>query len=118
MKYFLLLTLMFVLTAITQAQSATLAWTAPDNTLTAVEASTLTYTLYVNNGVVPGISVAGVACTGATAPFNCTAPVPAGVPTSIGTKLELTAKSATSGEGPRSVPFISAPTAPTNFRRQ
>lgn len=103
-----------LVSASVQAQSATLTWTAPDNTVTAAEAQGLTYTLYVNNGT--GVAVTGATCTGASA-FSCTAPVPAGVSAVIGTKLELTASSGTS-EGPRSIPFISPPTAPTNVKRR
>jgi hypothetical protein len=93
-----------------------LAWTAPGNVASAAEAQGLTYTLYVNSG--PAVLVPGTVCVGAVAPFTCTSPVPAGVPAAINTKLELTATGATSPEGPRSTPFIQAPFAVTQFRKQ
>jgi hypothetical protein len=93
----------------------TLQWNAPSNTADAVEAQSLIYTLYVNGGT--GIVVTGVTCTGVV-PSNCSAPLPAGIPTAIGTRLEITAKTATTSESPRSLPFISPPNAPTNLRRQ
>lgn len=99
----------------TAAQAPTLFWDASSNTVSAAEATALTYTLYVNNG--PAIAVPGATCTGAVPPFACSAPLPAGVPTLIGTKLELTARSGTGVESPRSVPFTSPPTAPTNLKR-
>lgn len=104
------------------AQTNVLVWVAPNNTLTAVEAQGLTYTLYVN-GAVTGLAVSGAACTGVPTPapsaFACTSVVPVGVPANIGTKLELTALSPLGGgEGPRSIPFQQAPTAPTAFRKQ
>lgn len=117
MKKLILIAVLALLPAALFAQTATLSWTASDNTVSATEAASLTYTLYVN-GAATGVLVPGATCTGATAPFTCTAPVPSGVPTNIGTKLELTAKSGASQESPRSVPFISAPTAPTNLKRQ
>ena len=106
--------LLFAATA--TAQTPQLTWNAPNNVSTAAEATALIYTLYVNNGA--GVLVTGATCTGSTAPYACVAPVPSGTPTAIGTKLELTAKTSTSEESPRSLPFISPPTAPTNLRRQ
>jgi hypothetical protein len=117
MKFYLIVVVVLLaLAAPVTAQTPTLAWTASDNVATSTEAQSLVYTLYVNNG--PAVAVSGVTCIGAAAPFTCSAPVPEGVPTSIGTKVELTAKTGASGESPRSVPFISPPTAPTNLRRQ
>lgn len=99
-----------------QAQTPpALQWNAPSNAATAVEAQGLTYTLYVNGGA--GVAVSGATCAGVI-PFDCTAPVPAGTPTAIGTRLELTAKTATSVESDRSLPFISPPSVPTNLRRK
>lgn len=111
-----LLSLMLTGALAAQPPTPTLLWTAPDNTVTAAEATALTYTLYVNNG--PAVVVTGATCTGAGPSFTCTSPVPTGTPLTIGTKLELTARSGTGAESPRSLPFISLPTAPTNFRRQ
>lgn len=104
------------------AQTNVLVWVAPNNTLSSPEAQGLTYTLYVN-GAVTGLAVSGAACVGVPTPapsaFACTSPVPVGVPANIGTKLELTALSPLGGgEGPRSIPFIQAPTASTAFRKQ
>lgn len=97
-----------------RAQTRTLAWDAPPEATTLVAAQALIYTLYVNSG--PGLVVATVTCAGTSAPFACSAPLPASVPTALDTKLELTAKTATSGESARSVPFIVGPTAPTRLR--
>ncbi len=117
-KTFILLVLLLI-PATARAQAPVLAWTAPSNTVTAVEASGLTYTLYVNGALAgSGLSVTGASCTGTTS-FSCTSSVPATVPSNIGTKLELTSTAAAGGaESPRSVPFIQAPTAPTNLRKQ
>lgn len=97
-----------------QSPPPMLAWDAPSNSTSAAQAQGLTYTLYVNGG--PGVAVPGVVCTGTAAPFPCTAPVPSGVPVAIDTKLELTAKTATSEESARSVPFFRPPTVPTRLR--
>lgn len=113
----LALLLLLGLAARASAQTNVLSWIAPSNTIAGADAQALTYTLYVNNGA--GAVVAGVTCTGAVSPAPCSAPLPAGLPTAIGTKLELTALSAAGGgESPRSLPFIQAPTAPTVFRKQ
>jgi hypothetical protein len=98
------------------AQTAQLAWSAPANAVSAAEAQSLTYTLYVNNGT--AIPVTGVSCTGTAPPFDCTSPVPSGVPIALGTKLELTAKVGSSEESPRSLPFTIPPVAPTNLRKR
>ena len=116
MKRFLFVIALLFVTRSVSAQTPTLQWTAPDNTVSASEAAGLTYTLYVNAG--PAVAVPGAVCVVAAPGFACSAPVPAGTPTTIGTKLELTARSGTGVESPRSIPFTSAPTAPTNFRRQ
>lgn len=95
------------------AQTPTTAlWTAPSDAATAAVAQGLTYTLYVNNGV--GQVLASVVCAGT--PILCQAPLPAGLPGVLDTKFELTAKTATSGESPRSIPFIQPPGAPTAVR--
>lgn len=115
MRSFLIgLVLTLGLAAPAAAQTPTTAsWTPPSDAATAAVAQSLTYTLYVNNGV--GQVLTSVVCTG-TAPILCQAPVPAGVALVMDAKFELTAKTATGPESPRSVPFIQAPAAPTAFR--
>lgn len=102
---------------IASAQAATLAWTAPIEVVTALEGQTLIYTLYVN-GAAAGSNVTAVVCVGPSPTVTCSAPLPPATPSAIGTKIELTARAGTSAESPRSVGFISAPSAPTNFRKQ
>lgn len=98
------------------AQTPMASWTQPD-AATAAEAQTLIPTLYVNGGPIITI-LTGVACTGTAPNVTCSAPVPANVPLTLGTRYELTVKTATSEESPRSIPFIRPPGAPTNLRVQ
>lgn len=115
--------LMFLLIAVVllpssvQAQTLQLAWTAPGNIVSVAQAQSLEYRLYVNGGA--PTTVAGVICSGTVpAAVECVAPLPAGVPTAIDTRLELTAKSTLSAESAKSAPFIRPPSAPTDLHTQ
>lgn len=114
--YLTCLALVFAFAVVAVAQTPRLAWEMQASS--AAEAAGLNYRLYTNN-VAGGVPVPGVTCpTFAAGVASCQAPIPPGTPTTYDTKLELSAKTATGPEGPRSVPFISAPGAPINFRKE
>lgn len=111
--------LLVLFASVAQAQGAQFAWTASPNAATAAEAQGLTHTIYVNNAVAgSGVVLTGVTCTGTAPNIGCLATIPATITQAIGTRYEITAKTATSLESPRSLPFIKAPDAPTNLRTQ
>lgn len=112
----LILTLMLLLLAAPlQAQTVTATWTMPANVTTLADANALIATLYVNNGAT-GQVLTGLTCTGATAPFNCSATALPTTPVTLNTRYELTLKTATSEESPRTAPFIKPPDAATGLR--
>ena len=109
------LILLFLLAGTVGAQTATVQFTAPDNALTTAAAAGLEYKIYVNASAT-GVVLTGVTCTGATAPFLCTAPLPAAAAAArtLGARSELTAAiTGTAGtESAKSPPFTTGPTAP------
>lgn len=97
-----------------QAQALTLVWDVTDAVTPAVAQSWI-YTVYVNNAS-SGV-LTGVTCAVTAGVLTCrTSTLPASV--TIGANVQLTAKTAMSGESARSVPFIQPPSAPTNLRSQ
>lgn len=96
------------------AQTVTATFNAPANVTTLSDANSLIATLYVNNGT--GQVLTALTCTGATVPFACTASALPSTPVTLNTKYEVTLKTATSEESPRSIPFIKPPDAATGLR--
>ena len=113
-KLLLILILVLISDSLLFSQTPRFNWIAPDNSVSSVEAQSFIYTLYVNDGT--GLVLSDVTCTGAVPTITCLANVPTTVPLLIGTRYELTAKSTTSAESLRSIPFIMGPNAPTSFR--
>lgn len=106
-----------------KAQAAQVAWTAPIEAQTTVEAAGYIYMLYVNRLATtppPPVVLTGVVCTpiATTTTFNCVAPLPAVVVPMIGQRWELTAKATSSNESPFSPFILLSPSAPTALRRQ
>lgn len=112
--------LLVLLACTVQAQAVTLEWDNIDASATPAVAATWTYTVYVNaapgvvlTGVTCGAPVSGISVPGAVSTCRTSTP-PAGV--QVGADITLTAKTPTSGEGPRSVPFVRPPSAPMGVR--
>jgi hypothetical protein len=97
-------------------------FTAPTNVVTVTGANALEPRVYVDGSTTVFHALAEV-CTGATAPFQCTAPIPPALLTvlnvaglhSVGVKLF---DPSTGTEGPSAIPFVlrSPPGAPSGVR--
>lgn len=102
--------------------SARIEFTAPTNVLTVTGANALEPRVYVDGSTTAYHALAEV-CTGAAAPFTCTAPIPPALLTvlnvaglhSVGVKLF---DPSTGTEGPSAIPFVlkSPPGAPSGVR--
>lgn len=113
----ILLALALVGSFASSVSAQTALWTAPANATSAAQGQGLEYRLYLNNGA--PVLLVGVSCTGTAPAIDCSAPVPAAqqaLATSIGTRIELTAKAPTTEESPRSAAFLSPPAAPLGLR--
>jgi len=111
-KIFLILLTIILISSITNAQAASLAWdiVAPD----IATARSYTYAAYLGSATVPTI-LSPVTCTGTTSPFTCSTP---NYTPFVGQTITLTAKNGI-GESPKSVPFpLFLPATPVNVRLQ
>lgn len=97
-------------------------FTAPDNVLTSTGANALEPRVYVDGSTTAFHALAEV-CTGAAAPFRCTAPIPPALLTvlNVAGLHSVTVKlfdPSTGTEGPSAIPFVlrSPPGAPSGVR--
>jgi len=102
--------------------SMRISFEAPTNVLTVTGANALEPRVYVDGSTTAFHALAEV-CTGATAPFNCTAPIPPALLTvlNVAGLHSVTIKlfdPSTGTEGPSAIPFAlkSPPAAPTGLR--
>lgn len=125
MRTILLTAIVLGLAHSAQAQSATVSW-SQGNVVSAAQAQSFTPRLYVTpSGSTTQnapVVVTTITCTGASAPFACSAPLPAAASaaTVTGAKTTITVQDTASGtpESAQSAPFTAGASAPTGLRIQ
>ena len=107
------------------AQTPTVSW-SQGNVVSAAQAQSFTPRLYVtpsgSSTQNAPVVVTTVTCTGASAPFACSAPLPAAASaaTVTGAKTTITVQDTANGtpESPQSAPFTAGASVPTALRIQ